>query len=631
MLMLILNKKESMSDQNQANPTTDAQAPAPVSNAGTLADTPVPTDEITGQGAVGAMENVSDKIKEVHNILIALSSDPSVDDIAAAIGLSLYLDRMGKRATAIYSGRTPNALEFLNPQNTFETNSDVLRDFVVALSKDKADHLRYKLDGDYVKIFITPYKSVIDEEDLEFSYGDFNIELVLALNVASGIDLDDALREHGRVMHDAVVINITKGNPGKFGDIEWSDKTKSSVSEMCADLIFSLDKDGVIGSEEATALLTGIVAATEHFSNNSTTADSLEMAARLIDSHANRELVSENIGLDVQNMFFNNPVKEPNADSEEEEADTKSKLEIEHEDDKNDEEESEKDSGETKKSEVTLTLKEEKPEEELEKEPKKGPKEETKEEKEPKKEPKESSDDGAPKDSVLLADLQAAAESLSKAGAEVTPEAEDGPVRIGDEASPSGESKPAEEPATTVMPPITAADVSPIAPDVSTEPADSTDAEVPETKQEKTIAPSFDFTSETSSNKYGKMLEEALAEANAAATPVTPLAAPDSISSPSATIDPISNPAMSMAPPVASAPEINGVPEINYAPAGGDLLPPPPTPPVDFSSPAPMGAMPDFSATPSSPAPTSGPALENNPVVIAPEAKPGSYQIPTNP
>lgn len=627
MLMLILNKKESMPDQNQTNPTTDAQAPAPVSNAGTLADTPVPTDEITGQGAVGAMENVSDKIKEVHNILIALSSDPSVDDIAAAIGLSLYLDRMGKRATAIYSGRTPNALEFLNPQNTFETNSDVLRDFVVALSKDKADHLRYKLDGDYVKIFITPYKSVIDEEDLEFSYGDFNIELVLALNVASGIDLDDALREHGRVMHDAVVINITKGNPGKFGDIEWSDKTKSSVSEMCADLIFSLDKDGIIGSEEATALLTGIVAATEHFSNNSTTADSLEMAARLIDSHANRELVSENIGLDVQNMFFNNPVKEPEAEPEEEETDTKSKLEIEHEDDKKDDEESEKDSGETKKSEVTLTLKEEKPEEELEKEPK----EEAKEEKDDKTESKESSDDGAPKDSVLLADLQAAAESLSKAGAEVMPEAEDGPVRIGDGVAPSGESKPAEEPAAPVMPPITAEDVSSTAPVTGTNSAKPIEPEIPETKQEKTIAPSFDFTSETSSNKYGKMLEEALAEANAAATPVTPLAAPDPISSPSAAIDPISNPAMSMAPPVASTPEINGVPEINYAPAGGDLLPPPPTPPVDFSSPAPMGAMPDFSATPSSPAPTSGPALENNPVVIAPEAKPGSYQIPANP
>ena len=173
---------------------------------------------------------VARKIGESHNVLIALSSDPSVDELAAAIGLSIYLDKLGKRATAIYSGSTPNALEFLKPEETFEPTADTLQDFVIALNKDKADHLRYKLDGDYVKIYITPYRHRLSEDDLEFSYGDFNVDLVLALDVANGIDLDSALREHGRIMHDASIINITTGNPGKFGEIEWSDKTASSVS-----------------------------------------------------------------------------------------------------------------------------------------------------------------------------------------------------------------------------------------------------------------------------------------------------------------------------------------------------------------------------------------------------------------
>lgn len=250
------------------------------------------------------MFDVINKIQSVHNILIALSSDPSVDEIAAAIGLSLYLDRTGKRATSIYSGKTPNALEFLNPSKTFETTSDVLRDFVIALDKDKADHLRYKLDGDYVKIFITPYKSRIDEEDLEFSLGDFNIELVLALNVASGIDLDDALREHGRVMHDATVINITNGNPGKFGDIEWSDKSRSSICEIIANLLYQLGGKNALEPDEATALLSGIVSATDHFSNSSTTAESLNIGSKLMHSGADRQLISENISLDSDNMLF---------------------------------------------------------------------------------------------------------------------------------------------------------------------------------------------------------------------------------------------------------------------------------------------------------------------------------------
>ena len=105
------------------------------------------------------------KIGDSTNVLIALSSDPSVDEMSAAIGLSLFLDKLGKRATAIYSGATPNALEFLKPEETFEPTVDTLQDFVIALNKEKADHLRYKLDGDFVKIYITPYRKRVSEED----------------------------------------------------------------------------------------------------------------------------------------------------------------------------------------------------------------------------------------------------------------------------------------------------------------------------------------------------------------------------------------------------------------------------------------------------------------------------------
>ena len=78
--------------------------------------------------------NIATKIGENKNVLIALSSDPSVDELAAAIGLSLYLDRIGKRATAIYSGATPNTLEFLKPEETFEPSADTLQDFVIAIN-----------------------------------------------------------------------------------------------------------------------------------------------------------------------------------------------------------------------------------------------------------------------------------------------------------------------------------------------------------------------------------------------------------------------------------------------------------------------------------------------------------------
>lgn len=603
-----------MPDKNQTSNTT-ANPPSNADDVIVSPDAPAPVQNGTEAKATETnptVKTVAGYIQDVHNILITLSSDPSVDEMAAAIGLSLYLDRTGKRATSIYSGKTPNILEFLQPEKTFETSSDVLRDFVIALDKNKADHLRYKLDGDYVKIFITPYKTRIDKDDFEFSLGDFNIELVLALNVPSGIDLDDALREHGRVMHDATIINITNGNPGKFGDIEWNDKSKSSISEMAAELLYELGGKDSIKPDEATALLAGIIAATDHFSNNSTTADAMQIGADLIKSGANRELISENIGLDSQNMFFR--TNENKADNE-----SSTILDIDHDDDE---------TTTDTKQEIVADLEN-------------GP-----------------SDTSTEKDA--LPDLKAVVDDLAKAEAIAKPHLE--PTQPMEPANTAIEptsqpTTPAEDQSILVMPTMT----SPSAPTNST-----TDTIEDTTKSETVVAPSEDFVVEpddVSSDKYGRMLEDALAETGeTSAMPPTysepsdqdgqtpteldatdnnltrqASVAPDATNQ-SATVSPVeqvdmaaqtttvspveqvdittqttvvdpaeqaapldqtiqtnptipldqTNPAYSASPTVPTKPDINGVPIINYAAVPNDnILPPPPAPPIDLNSPLP--------------------------------------------
>ena len=573
---------------------------------------------------------VASKIAESKNILVALSSDPSVDEMSAAIGLSIYLGRLGKRATAIYSGATPNALEFLKPEETFESTADTLQDFVIALNKDKADHLRYKLDGDFVKIYITPYKARITKEDLDFSYGDFNVDLVLALDVANGIDLDSALREHGRIMHDAVIVNISTGKPGKFGEIEWSDKTASSVSEMIANLLFSIKSDVKIEKEEATAFLTGIVAATNRFSNATTTPETMKLASKLMESGANQQLVSQNITPDVENEFFsisaNKTAKKPEQDP--------TKLEIEHDGE-----------GEAvdEDKEVSATVNE--------------------------------------KESTLLDDLKAAEASLAQTGAETTPESDHTALKI-DSATPApapeAEATPSEEPEqqeneslkqnTDVAPeptaepessspaePVSTPTIEPSggilsdtpkeqgaesASETSSEPTseptpaitpEPTSETVPEEpsgqisdKPEKVLQPSSDLstdTTEAEQDKYGQMLEDALNSVNSA---------------PEAPSMPAENPATMSTPSVPDNPEINGVPEINYMPMPGDeILPPPPTPPIDpaggsVTAPAPMTQPIEPAAPTPEPAPTPlGPQPAMQDQVYAPQASdPGAFKIP---
>ena len=242
------------------------------------------------------LEQVIEKIRGAENILVTLSRDPSVDEMAGALALTMFLDGLQKHTTAIYSGKTPDALKFLQPEGTFESNTASLQDFIIALSKDKADHLRYKLEGDFVKIYITPYKTTLSEADLEFSRGDYNVDLVLAIAVPSAGDLDEALTEYGRIMHDATTIDITCEAPGRFGEIEWSDPKASSVSEMLTRLIFRMEgENATLETEVANALLTGIVAATGRFSNERTNSETMQLAAKLMTMGADQQMVAMHV------------------------------------------------------------------------------------------------------------------------------------------------------------------------------------------------------------------------------------------------------------------------------------------------------------------------------------------------
>lgn len=555
---------------------------------------------------------VANRMIEAQNVLVALSSDPSVDEMAAAIGLTLCLDAMGKRVAAIYSGATPNALEFLKPEDTFEPTADTLQDFVIALNKEKADHLRYKLDGDYVKIYITPYRAKITENDLEFTYGDYNVDLVLALDVANGADLDSALREHGRIMHDASVVNITTGNPGKFGEIEWSDKKASSVSEMIARLLYSMGNNVKLDKDEATAFLTGIVAATNRFSNAKTTPATMQIASKLMASGANQQLVSKNITPDVENELYAAGVKavaQGGGDP--------TKLDIKHEE-----------VVEEAPAEDNASAKEVASNAGAANEASAAPV------------PEETYFDAAalntesapaqPEEqpSALMEDLKAAEASLAMAGNEAVPEAVEQPVKIESNGEPTAV---VESELNSSLGGMSASDVSaaetnsgfltgePVLPQVMapggeagegagmaegvTPGANEPEGLVSKEYAEKVIQPpaGSDMAAMPSdgSEKYGKMLEDALGGAGGAMAGA--------------------NPASMMAPQVASAPEINGVPEMNYMPLPGqEILPPPPTPPInmDNSVNGATGAMaPGMPSTPSMPVSAPAPAAPAMPII----------------
>lgn len=261
-------------------------------------------------------QQVIDQIKAVNNILVTVSRDPSVDDLAALLGLTAVLNKVGKHATAIFSGNIPAAISFLEPAKVIENTADSLRDFIIALDKEKADHLRYKIEGDMVKIFITPYRTTISSDDLEFSQGDLNAELVLALGVENKDHLDSVLATQGELIRDVKIITLSDGTrKSELGSIDWNDKNASCLSEMVCSVGEALKSETpILDKQIATALLTGIVAATNRFSNIRTTSRVMTVAAQLMAAGADQQLIAAKLdeAHEIQSLDPTNDAVDPN-------------------------------------------------------------------------------------------------------------------------------------------------------------------------------------------------------------------------------------------------------------------------------------------------------------------------------
>lgn len=262
-------------------------------------------------------DTLVEQIKQADNILIALSASPTIDELVAALGLNLILNKTNNHATTIFSGQIPSVLNFLQPTKHFDKTVDGLRDFIIALNPDKADRVRTKVVDGMVRVSITPSKGAVTVDDLEFTQGDYNVDLVIALGVKQQADLDKALESHGRILHSAYVAAICIGDvTSDLGNLNWHEPTVQSYAQIVADLSLKLDPkvddDGqpvaevLIDNSVATALMTGLVAITDRFSNERTTPEVMSLAAVLMEQGANQQLIAKELDEPKQRAALKN-------------------------------------------------------------------------------------------------------------------------------------------------------------------------------------------------------------------------------------------------------------------------------------------------------------------------------------
>lgn len=237
-------------------------------------------------------QQTSEAIRQAEAILIMTGQHPSIDQVASTIALSAILRKYGKKVTAVISDDIPAGAKFL-ATDKIERTLGGLRDFImqVDLGRAEVDKLKYTIENGKLNVHVTPFSGGFNSRDVSFGYGDYQFDLVIILGVASYNRIDKIYAQNAEMLRRIPLANIDFHRINEqYGAINLLETSAGSLAEILIALSESL-QNGLIDEQIATTMLTGIMASTDRFTANHTTAKTMTVAAQMLAMGADQQKV----------------------------------------------------------------------------------------------------------------------------------------------------------------------------------------------------------------------------------------------------------------------------------------------------------------------------------------------------
>ena len=246
-------------------------------------------------------KNIIDLIKRSSKILVLPSSPPDGDSLGSAIALYLALKKINKEVTVLCSDPVPEAYEFLPNIQVIGDKLTSSNDFIITLDcrRNKVATIKSAVENDKINIIITPKDGQISEQDISFTKGKVEYDLIITVDTAELSQLRDIYERNVELFNQIPVINIDHHvSNTHFGKINYVDVMASSATELILPLIEEMGKEEekeLMDEDIATLLLTGIITDTGSFQNANTTPRSFEYASELIAYGARQQEIIQYI------------------------------------------------------------------------------------------------------------------------------------------------------------------------------------------------------------------------------------------------------------------------------------------------------------------------------------------------
>lgn len=237
-------------------------------------------------------------LKESRVPLIIIPRSPSTDALAAGLALTQSLERAGKSPHLVSQDfRLPDKHNFLPKSETVKNNLSSLRSFIINVNtkKTKLDTLSYDLEGDQLRIYVTPKSGTFEAQDVTTSSGPYAYDTAIVIGATSLNELGEIYEQNAEFFYKTPLISIDhRPQHARFGQINLVDVVASSSSEIVFELIQQFAPD-TLDEHIATSVLTGIISNTQGFQSQTVTPRALSIASQLISVGARRDVIIQNL------------------------------------------------------------------------------------------------------------------------------------------------------------------------------------------------------------------------------------------------------------------------------------------------------------------------------------------------
>lgn len=255
--------------------------------------------------SVPSIEPLKKELQTLKKVLLLLSSTPNVDSVAAALALSLALQKKG--IDVHVASPSDMRVEFSRLVGVDGVKNKIgNRNLVISFeySEDRVEKVSYNIseDGKRFNLVVAPKTGAVslDPATVQYDHTGVDAEVVIMVGVSNFAELGPFYEEERNSIEGAKTVAITLFPAPTFANIHVDAQGFTSLCELMTACIVQLGLE--LETDSANNLMFGIDSITQSLTSPTVTADTFETVAALMRAGAKRQPMGQHGNLTPNQM-----------------------------------------------------------------------------------------------------------------------------------------------------------------------------------------------------------------------------------------------------------------------------------------------------------------------------------------